>query len=181
MIIGLVGKTSSGKSTIAKELDTIGLHKIVTTTTRPPRKGEVDGVDYHFISESEFKRLQEEGAFIETTQYNVASGATWYYGTRKSDLETGTVIILNPDGLKAFRKKEIDMLVFYITCSEGVMRNRLKLRGDDPAEAERRIKADKIDFRGVAGLSDLTINNEGNMTARKVANIINKVYEECTK
>ena len=57
MAIIIFGKTASGKSRVVNELVKRGYKKIVTTTTRPARKGEVDGIDYNFITDDEFKEL----------------------------------------------------------------------------------------------------------------------------
>ncbi len=53
MII-LVGKSCSGKDTVVKELAKMGYNKIVTCTTRPPRPGEIDGREYHFLDKMNF-------------------------------------------------------------------------------------------------------------------------------
>lgn len=113
-MILLAGKTCSGKSTIVKELLKIGMKDVVTYTTRPPRKNEVDGVSYHFISSKEFLEKEKQGFFAETTSYNVASGETWYYGSALEDLTDDKVIIVNPHGLKQIQKiKSLNPIVFY--------------------------------------------------------------------
>ena len=75
-MIVLVGESASGKSSIERNLvDNYGYKKIVSYTTRQPRQGEVDGIDYHYISESQFIKLQKEGYFAEVGEYN-----GWHYG-----------------------------------------------------------------------------------------------------
>src|SRR5690606_33736897 len=66
MLIALCGPSASGKSTLA---EATGLPKLITCTTRPPRKGEVDGVHYRFLSERKFDALARQGAFAETAVY----------------------------------------------------------------------------------------------------------------
>lgn len=176
MIIGLVGMTATGKSEIAKELVKLGIPKIVTTTTRPNRSGEVDGVDYNFISDSKFEKMKKNHEFVETTSYNTVYGI-WKYGTPISALRDDGVIILNPDGLKAFRDMNINCKVFYIQASEGVVRNRLRFRGDSQEEADRRIKTDKKDFKNIDKLTNFTIRNEGEMTPKLAAHIIFEIYQ----
>ena len=76
MII-LVGPSASGKTQIGYSLKKIyGLEKVVTYTTRRMRSGEVDGIDYHFITKDEFLRLEKENFFFEYVCYNEI-----YYGT----------------------------------------------------------------------------------------------------
>ena len=64
-MIVLVGESASGKSTIQNELvDYFGYEKIVTFTTRPQRKGEENGKDYYFVSDSEFNSLKNMNYFF---------------------------------------------------------------------------------------------------------------------
>lgn len=79
MII-LIGASASGKTTIAKYLTTnLGFKKFVTSTTRLPRKGEINSIDYNFLTIDTFNKKKENNEFIETTFYNEN-----YYGTEKS-------------------------------------------------------------------------------------------------
>jgi len=86
-IICLMGKSSSGKDTIFRELlqeGTLGLRTIVPYTTRPIRTGEIDGVDYHFTDEEGFRKLLEEGKIIEERAYHTVHGL-WRYFTVADD------------------------------------------------------------------------------------------------
>ena len=86
-IICLMGKSSSGKDTIFRELlqeGTLGLRTIVPYTTRPIRTGETDGVDYHFTDEEGFQKLLGEGKIIEERAYNTVHGL-WRYFTVADD------------------------------------------------------------------------------------------------
>ena len=86
-IVCLMGKSSSGKDTIFRELlqeGTLGLRTIVPYTTRPIRTGEIDGVDYHFTDEEGFRKLLEEGKIIEDRAYHTVHGL-WRYFTVADD------------------------------------------------------------------------------------------------
>ena len=86
-IICLMGKSSSGKDTIFRELlqeGTLGLRTIVHYTTRPIRTGEKNGVDYHFTDEEVFQRLLKEGKIIEERAYHTVHGL-WRYFTVADD------------------------------------------------------------------------------------------------
>ena len=73
----LVGHSASGKTEIANELKkNYDIDKIVTYTTRKPRVGEVNKVDYNFVSEKKFLKLMQEGFFAETTYFNGSSPST---------------------------------------------------------------------------------------------------------
>ncbi len=158
----LVGKSASGKDTIQKELIKMGMKAVVSYTTRPPRNGEIDGVAYHFITKEEFLKKEEQRYFAETTSYNVASGETWYYGSAVEDLTDDKVAIVNPDGLRKIKKiKSLNPIAFYIMADEETIWNRLRQRGDDSAEARRRLNADDIDFADIDKDIEFSFRNVG--------------------
>lgn len=82
-IVYLMGKSSSGKDTVFKELlkeGTVALETIVPYTTRPIRAGEREGVEYFFTDEAGYARLMEQGKVIEHRTYNTFHGL-WHYFT----------------------------------------------------------------------------------------------------
>lgn len=176
MVAVLIGKSSSGKDTIKKELLRRGMNDIVTYSTRTPREGEVDGVAYHFISDFKFLEKKMHGHFAETTYYDTANMGRVYYGTAIEDLKNApdnTVIILNPSGLRAVKKIEgLDTLSFYVTAKKSVLKKRLKVRGDNRKEAKRRIKADNRDFLGMESEIDYIIENNGKKSIGEIADTI---------
>lgn len=146
MII-ILGKTCSGKSTIQKELIRIGFEPLVTYTTRPPRDGEINGVDYNFMSEDEFLEKVKNEEFAEYTYYETLFGR-WYYGSLKKDITSNKVVVLNPSGLYQLKNDtNLDITSVYIDVNNKVLRRRLKSRGDNKKEYTRRLKADKNDFK----------------------------------
>lgn len=175
MITILVGKSCSGKDTIKKELLSRGMNSIVTHTTRSRRNGEEDGIAYHFISVTDFFEKELNGYFAETTSYETVHGR-WYYGTSIESLKNApdnTVIILNPDGLRAVKKIEgLDIVSFYIKAKKSVIKKRLKSRGDNRNEAKRRMREDKKDFKDMDFEVDYTIDNNGNNSIEELADII---------
>lgn len=139
----LTGPSASGKTEIVKILiDKYNLKKLVTYTTRPPRLGEVDGADYHFISVEEFLKLKEADEFIETTFYN-----NNYYGSRKSDISFEKVVILDPSGVNEFKNylKE-KIVIVYLNTPEQLRIERMRARGDASHLIERRIVNDRNTF-----------------------------------
>jgi guanylate kinase len=178
-MILLCGKSASGKDTLQKELIKMGYKSVVSYTTRPPRKGEVDGVAYNFISEEEFLQKEQEGFFAETTSYNVASGETWYYGAAIEDLTSDKVFIINPEGLRQVRKmKTLNPIAFYIMADEETIWNRLRQRGDDAAEARRRLNADDLDFADIISNVDFCLRNDMGLEPDVMATIIHNIYSE---
>lgn len=98
--IVVAGGAASGKTTLAAYIQSTGRRRIITYTTREKREGEVDGIDYHFISEEEFYEKLYQGFFAEHTHY-VSENGLYYYASAKEDYvcTDGTVIILDPIGV----------------------------------------------------------------------------------
>lgn len=110
----------------------------VSATTRPPRPGEIDGVHYFFKTEDEFKRMIEEGAFLEYMHVFQMH----YYGTPKSfveeELSAGRNVILEIDVQGAMHVKETypdAVLIFVAPPSMGELKSRLVGRGTETPEA----------------------------------------------
>ena len=157
-MVVLVGESASGKSSIEKYLvDNYGYKKVVSYTTRPPRDGEVDGVDYHFIDKSQFRRLKVQGFFAETAEYN-----GWYYGTAKKDCTDDKVAVLTPHGLRQMCKiDDIKVISFYINVPRRDRLIKILQRGDNIEEAYRRSLSDVGQFDGIEDEVDFVINNAG--------------------
>ena len=157
-MIVLIGESASGKSSIEKYLaDNYGYKKIVSYTTRQPREGEVNGVDYHFISVSQFKRLKVQGFFAETATYN-----NWHYGVAKKDCTDDKVAVLTPHGLRQISKiGNINIISFYIHIPRRDRLIKILQRGDDIEESYRRNLSDVGMFDGIEDEVDFVINNDG--------------------
>lgn len=142
MII-LIGPSASGKTSIAKKLiQNYNFTKFVTNTTRAPRVGEVNHVDYHFISVSEFLEKDSKGSFIETTLYNGN-----YYGTSIEEVSNNKVLIVDIIGANKFYERLGDKAVFFfLTCNEEVIKQRMLERGDSENDIIARINGDKVYF-----------------------------------
>lgn len=142
--IALVGAMCSGKTTIAKKLEQDGYNWIRTYTTRPPRPGE-SSKDYMFISQDEFFGFMMNGFFMETEDYKVASGDTWYYGSLRSDYKIpNSVIILTPMAIYKLRN---ELNVVFVDTPLDTRLDRAHHRGDEPKEVLRRFKAEEDLFR----------------------------------
>lgn len=162
VMIVLMGKTASGKTTEAKLLENHGFHRVVTDTTRAPRPGEKDGVDYHFLSEPEFADNQRNGLYAETATYTMADGKTVRYASRISDyMNPDGVIVLTPDGVRDIRKIGVNATVIYLKADTEILRKRLEKRGDNPAEIERRLRTDSKDFANAESLCNFSICTDG--------------------
>lgn len=134
MLTILIGMSASGKDAILRELvANHGFREIVTTTTRPMRKGEVNGKDYNFISRKEFEKGISEGRFFEYRSYNTIWNGkedVWYYGTPKMQLnpEQDYVAIVDVQGAKDYVSYfgKYDCFVVQVNASEEVRTKRAK-------------------------------------------------------
>jgi guanylate kinase len=153
LLIVLSSPSGAGKSSISRLLLSADreVTMSVSATTRPKRPGEVDGVDYHFIDETEFRRMIEAGEFVEWAQV-----FGYRYGTPKAPvkdaLRKGRDILFDIDWQGA-RQLEPDfgehlVTIFLLPPSMTELEHRLRSRGTDAEEviADRmRRAADEID------------------------------------
>ena len=182
MLTILAGKTCSGKDTIKKILvDQYGYEPIVTYTTRPMRPGEKQHETYHFVSTNKFLQMKQHNEFAETTSYVVTDGLVWHYGTPINELQDDNkIIILNPSGVKQIKNMpQIEYKIIYIDVCEGVIKNRLRFRGDNDREASRRILSDNRDFKDFE--YDYKVKNDGEMTPELAAELINEFIKKGIK
>lgn len=140
MIYLILGHSGSGKSTIRNALTSHGIKKIITYTTRPPRVSEVDGIDYNFIDQELFKKMNQDNLFIGTTCY-VGN----YYSTLKEDLEKNNnkdsdcVIVVDKEGVLAIKKEFANARSIYLKCSRETLRDRMIKRNDHANDIEKRL------------------------------------------
>lgn len=148
-IIAFIGKAGAGKDTIATELlkKHPSWNTIVSCTTRPPREGEIDGVNYHYLTNEEFAQKVLNGDMLEATYFN-----NWHYGTMASSLQEGiNVGVFNPEGydcLKEMPSKEVKVIGFYIHADPKtrLLRQLNREESPDVYEIIRRFNADEEDF-----------------------------------
>ena len=174
-MIVLVGASASGKSSIERHLvNNYGYNKVVSYTTREPREGEVDSVDYHFITVEQFKKLKEQGFFAETAIYN-----NWHYGTAVEDCTNDKVAVLTPHGLRQLKKIDsLDITSFYIDVPRRDRLIKLLQRGDSIEESYRRNVSDVGMFDGIEDEVDFVIDNEGyNKNIGEMADIVMSCHE----
>jgi len=163
MLYVMMGKSATGKDTIYSRLlrrKNLGLKKIVPYTTRPKRKGEIDGQEYHFVDETVMNKLKDSDKIIEYRCYKTIHG-DWYYFTADDyddvkDTNTRYIII---GTLEAYIKLRdyygtdyVVPIYVYVNDFERMKRSLAReKRQSSPSVAEvcRRFLADENDFSDV--------------------------------
>ncbi len=161
----LAATSGTGKTTIARRLVEEAPSYVfsVSATTRPPRQGEKDGVDYHFLSRMEFERRIAEGDFAEW-----ASVHGRLYGTPRSELiaaaERGDRVVLDIDvqGARQIRASVPDAkLIFVLPPSVDIMMARLTGRGSEaPESIARRLHSALVELQAVPEFDYVVVNDD---------------------
>lgn len=166
MILIIAGESASGKTTLAKRISDDNINnfsRIITYTTRPQREGEINGVDYHFVTDEVFNNMIKQGSFVEYTNYR-----GWQYGTAINfGKDDNKVVVLNPTGVRAFKRYamshpelNLDIFVVYLCVDRRSRLIKMLQRGDDIEECTRRSLSDVGQFNGFENEADFVINNE---------------------
>lgn len=168
-IIAITGKSASGKDSIARVLaNQYGYKYVISTTTRPMRSNEQQGINYHFISDEEFQRLIDNNMLIEYRYYDAIENGRkkrWHYGITKDEIDLdkqSVVAVVDLKGLEDlknhFRNKVIS---FYIDVPEEERRLRAMARDINFEEEEfiRRTIDDDIKFKNVKYKVDAIVQN----------------------
>ncbi|MBD3801059.1 MAG: guanylate kinase [Campylobacterales bacterium] len=165
-ILVLSGPSGAGKSSLIKKVaEAIGPHYFsISTTTRPMREGEVDGVHYHFVDEASFKRDIDGENFLE---YAVVHGN--YYGTSlkpvKKALSEGKLVIFDIDvqghDTVQNRMGDITTSAFITTPTLSELEQRLRSRATDAPEViARRIDMAKREVQRMCEYDYIIINDD---------------------
>ena len=163
-LIVLSGPSGVGKSTVISELlsSRRDIHFSVSFTTRQPRTGEEDGVNYNFVSREEFERMIAADELLEYAEY-VGN----YYGTSlkviQEQLERGVDVLLDIEVQGAAKVKERcpeAVLIFLIPPSIEELSRRLRRRNTDPEEAiQRRLEKARQECRECVRYDYLVVND----------------------
>ena len=178
-MIVLAGASASGKTEVAKLLaKKYGITKIVTTTTRPKRKGEVDGVDYFFVSPERFEQMIHEGKFVEYTLFN-----GYMYGSTKDQIAKDKCVVIDPAGLRSYvALKDKTIVSFYLEADEKTRHERMLKRGDDLEKIKSRIEHDRQAFKKENIVKvDYVIKNSSDDVLDEVADQIYQIYKSENK
>ena len=185
MIIVLLGASGSGKSTIEHELAThYGFEKIISYTTREPRKNEENGKDYYFVDNETFNEILNDNLFAEYDEYS----QNRLYGTLKSDYIDGNkVVVLTPNGLRQIKKncKNENIFIVLVKASLGTRIKRYidrcgvdNFNFDDKNEIAARVERDYGMFLGLEKEVDIVVRNDEGDDIKEIVKEILECLEE---
>ncbi len=186
-ILVLSGPSGAGKSTIIDAAaNEIGeFYFSVSTTTRAPREGEVDGVDYYFVTKKEFEEGIKDGDFLEYAKVHDN-----YYGTSlkpvKAALEQGKLVIFDIDvqGHRLVRDAMGDIVVsaFITPPSLKELEKRLTSRSTDDIETiNRRLENAKTEIKALSEYDFVIINDNIDEAKDKFISIANSARAKWSK
>lgn len=175
-LVILSGKAASGKDTLKRELLKLipNSHNVVNCTTRPPREGEIDGVDYHFRSSEEMLEKMLNYELAEAVVFN-----NWVYGTEYSSMREDKINIgiFNLAGVEALlADSKLDICSIYIDVDDKTRLirylNRDTMTKENIEEMFRRYKADEEDFAEVEDLVEFSFSPDLNKTPQENAKVL---------
>ena len=188
-LVILSGPSGAGKSTVVRELlagCSLPLMLSVSATTRAPRPGEVDGVDYHFLSHEEFARRRHAGEFLECKE--VFGRGDWYGTLRQvvdEGLEAGKWVILEIDvqgALSVMQQCENTISLFVHPGSPEELERRLRSRGTDTeASITRRLQVAADEMKFTHRYDFIVVNEEVSRTVQQICQLLRQSTSQETK
>ena len=181
----IVAPSGAGKSSLVNALlqSEPGLTISLSTTTRSPRPGEVDGKDYRFVTPEVFKQEREQGQFLEWAEVH-----GHFYGTSKTwieqQMQAGSDVILEIDWQGAAQVRKLypsAISIFILPPSITALESRLRGRGQDSEEVIiKRLAAARDEMSHVGEFDYVTINDKFEESLQDLAAIVRTQRLKCT-
>lgn len=172
----ITGPSGVGKGTLLARLRPAfpELTFPISATTRPPRPGEVDGVNYYFLTDEEFEHRRDLGHFVEWARYGAH-----YYGTLLEELTyplgSGRSVVLEIElqGARQIRKRFPDAVTVFIAPPDPeALVERLAKRGTEDAKAvEARLAAAEVEIAAAGEFDHIVVNDDVNTAAAELQNL----------
>lgn len=173
----LSGPSGVGKDTVIDAWKAMNprVERVVTVTTREPREGEVDGVDYHFVDEKTFLAMVCDGAFLEHKEVHGNRYGTPLKGLKKI-VDKGNIAVLKIDvqgALAAMPKLKGELSVFLMPPSIEELESRLKGRNTETAEQIRtRIKNAHTEMAQAHHYGAIVVNDIVDRAVQEIDSIV---------
>lgn len=180
------GPSGAGKTTVMQRVFQCcpaPLARSVSATTRPPRPGEADGVDYHFLSPAQFRDLQNQDEFVECCE--VFAQGYWYGTLRKevaAGLDAGKWIVLEIDvhGAQNVMRQFADAVsVFIEPGSPSELERRLRGRGTETEEAvQRRLAVARRELAVADQYQHRVVNDNMDRAVQEISDLLTQAWEK---
>jgi guanylate kinase len=179
-LVVISGPSGAGKSTVLRRVFTQcsrPLEMSISATTREPRPGETDGVEYHFLSAEEFERRRQAGDFVEC--FEVFGRGCWY-GTLESEVSPGldagkwVVLEIDVDGTLSVLEQFPQALTIFVTPpSVEELERRLRNRGTESEEAiQRRLEVARREMQMTDQYRYTVINDDVDRAVREICDLL---------
>ncbi len=169
LVLVIHGPAGVGKDSVIEKLrQRTGIHRATSSTTRAPRMGERDGVDYHFLSWNEFERGIEAGEFVEWARvYDDLKGVHTSEVTRPIEAGEDLVIRTDVQGARTWRKKlRGAVFIFLMAEDREALRARLEGRGSETVDSlDRRLAEIDEEIADMPNNDYVVYNNHGGLDA----------------
>lgn len=185
-LVVVSGPSGAGKTSVMQRVHQtcrVPLVASVSATTRPPRNGEADGVDYYFLSDDDFKARRQRGEFLEC--FEVFASGHWY-GTLRSEVATGlaagkwVVLEIDVQGAMAVVEQFPDAITIFIRPgTREELERRLRGRGTETEDAIQRRLAKADQELALADRYRYTvINDDMDRAVREICDILTSQWEK---
>ena len=179
----ILGKSASGKTTILNDvLSKLEIPLLLSNTTRPKRDNEIDGIDYNFVTMSDFDTDYKNEDILEYDVFRIDSiRQSWVYYTKKSDLSldtTSQIKIVSPTGLaQLMSNKELkdNIVSIFIDCPDRLRKKRYLTRCTSPDNMNDRFARDEKAFQHL--FTDYIILNDENTSIHEASNQLINIIE----
>jgi len=177
LILVISAPSGSGKTTLCKRLlqASSAFTFSVSFTTRRPRKNEIEGVDYYFVSREEFDKMAEDGEFVEwATVHNHSYGTSARFLQKAIEAEKDVVLEVDvKGGVQISKDYPQAILVFLLPPSWQELQRRLKNRGtDSDKKIKERINRAREELRYAPAYQYFIVNNDVNKALRDLLAIV---------
>lgn len=180
-LIIVSGPSGAGKTTVLRQVFRRSRQPLVhsvSATTRPPRPGETDGVDYHFLSHDEFARRRDAGQFLECCE---VFGRGYWYGTLRDEVATGlergdwVVLEIDVQGTMAVLEQFSDAVSIFVRPSSiDELEERLRTRGTEDDETIRgRLAAAREELEAARVYNHHVINDDIDQAVEQMCDLLN--------